>query len=163
RRVRFHRPGDRPGPARRAALRRPARPYGGDLGDRRDGRRRQDRARGALGTSRPGQVPRRAALRQPPRVRAEPGAAADRRAQRVAAEPAAAAELARLCAHLPLALRIAAANLPDGERIADYAARLGAGDRLAVLAVEGDEQAAVRATFDLSYASLPEPTRRMFR
>jgi DNA-binding SARP family transcriptional activator/tetratricopeptide (TPR) repeat protein len=83
--------------------------------------------------------------------------------QRVAAEPAAAAELARLCAHLPLALRIAAANLPDDERIADYAARLGAGDRLAVLAVEGDEQAAVRATFDLSYASLPEPTRRMFR
>jgi DNA-binding SARP family transcriptional activator/Flp pilus assembly protein TadD len=82
---------------------------------------------------------------------------------RVAAEPAATAELARLCAHLPLALRIAAANLPDGERIADYAARLGAGDRLAVLAVEGDEQAAVRATFDLSYASLPEPVRRMFR
>src|SRR5205823_6239655 len=55
--------------------------------------------------------------------------------QRVAAEPAAAAELARLCAHLPLALRIAAANLPDDERIADYAARLGSGDRLAVLAV----------------------------
>jgi DNA-binding SARP family transcriptional activator/Tfp pilus assembly protein PilF len=83
--------------------------------------------------------------------------------ERVAAEPDAAAELARLCAHLPLALRIAAANLADDERIADYATRLGAGDRLAVLAVEGDEQAAVRATFDLSYAGLPVPAQRMFR
>src|SRR5205823_10796551 len=39
---------------------------------------------------------------------------------RVAAEPAATAELARLCAYLPLALRIAAANLDDTDPIAHY-------------------------------------------
>ncbi|MGC9670434.1 AfsR/SARP family transcriptional regulator [Planosporangium sp. 12N6] len=82
---------------------------------------------------------------------------------RVAAEPDASAELARLCAYLPLALRIAAANLPDAESLAAYAARLSAGNRLAALEVEGDRQAAVRAAFDLSYAALPEPARRMFR
>ena len=82
---------------------------------------------------------------------------------RVAAEPAAADELARLCVYLPLALRIAAANLDDGESIADYNARLAAGDRLGSLQVVGDEQNAVRAAFGLSYAGLAEPVRRMFR
>jgi tetratricopeptide (TPR) repeat protein len=82
---------------------------------------------------------------------------------RISAEPDAADELARLCAYLPLALRIAAANLADGEAIAGYVDRLAAGNRLASLEVEGDRQAAVRAAFDLSYAALPEPDRRMFR
>ena len=84
-------------------------------------------------------------------------------AARVAAEPEAAGELARLCAHLPLALRIAAANITDGERLADHVTRLAAGDRLTALAVDGDERAAVRAAFHLSYAALPDPARRMFR
>jgi DNA-binding SARP family transcriptional activator len=85
--------------------------------------------------------------------------------ERVDAEPAAADELARLCAHLPLALRIAAAILADHpERsIAGYAAELRAGDRLAALQVDGDERAAVRAAFDLSYAVQPDAARRVFR
>jgi DNA-binding SARP family transcriptional activator len=82
---------------------------------------------------------------------------------RVAAEPDAAGELARLCAYLPLALRIAAANLPDGESLAGYTARLAAGNPLAALAVEGDARAAVRAAFDLSYRALPGPAHRLFR
>jgi tetratricopeptide (TPR) repeat protein len=85
-------------------------------------------------------------------------------AARVAAEPAATGEVARLCAYLPLALRIAAANLGDAESIAGYAARLAATeDRLAALSIAGDERAAVRAAFDLSYAGLPAPAQRMFR
>jgi DNA-binding SARP family transcriptional activator/Flp pilus assembly protein TadD len=83
--------------------------------------------------------------------------------ERVRAEPEAAAELARYCAHLPLALRIAAANLADHETISSYATKLTAGDRLAALQVEGDPEAAVRGAFDVSHASLPEPAQRMFR
>lgn len=50
-----------------------------------------------------------------------------------------------MCAFLPLALRIAAANLTDRARtIAGYVAELRASNRLAALAVDGDEQAAVR-------------------
>jgi DNA-binding SARP family transcriptional activator len=84
-------------------------------------------------------------------------------AERVAAEPAATAELARLCAYLPLALRIAAANLAESETIAGYCARLAEGNRLGALQVDGDETAAVRAAFDLSYVALPLPAQRLFR
>jgi tetratricopeptide (TPR) repeat protein/DNA-binding SARP family transcriptional activator/DNA-binding XRE family transcriptional regulator len=85
--------------------------------------------------------------------------------ERVAAEPEATIDLARACAHLPLALRIAAANLLDrpGATIADHLAELTSGDRLTALAVHGDEQTAVRAAFDLSYTRLDAPTRRLFR
>ncbi len=84
---------------------------------------------------------------------------------RVAAEPAATAALAGLCAHLPLALRIAAANLVDapGQPIADYVTGLRSADPLAGLAVPGDEQGAVRAAFAASYGRLPAPARRLFR
>ena len=84
-------------------------------------------------------------------------------AERVAAEPEPADELARLCGYLPLALRIAAAKLANGGSIAGGVADLSAGDRLAALEVYGDEQSAVRAAFDRSYAALPEPEQRMFR
>jgi tetratricopeptide (TPR) repeat protein len=85
-------------------------------------------------------------------------------AERVAAEPAGTAELARACAHLPLALRLAAANLLDhpARPIEEHAARLGRGS-LALLDVDGDEQAGVRPAFDLSYHSLPPGERRLFR
>ena len=84
--------------------------------------------------------------------------------RRVEAESAAAAELAQVCAFLPLALRIAAANLTDRARtIAGYVAELRASNRLAALAVDGDEQAAVRAAFDQSYAELAPEARRLFR
>ncbi|GAB2813303.1 BTAD domain-containing putative transcriptional regulator [Lentzea nigeriaca] len=85
--------------------------------------------------------------------------------RRVRAEPAAAADFAKLCAYLPLALRIAAANLSDrpGYGIEDYVLELREGNVLTALAVPGDEQAAVRAAFDLSYAALPPEARRLFR
>lgn len=84
---------------------------------------------------------------------------------RADAEHEAIAELARLCGRLPLALRIAAANLVAGPAtpVADYCARLRGGNLLSALQVEGDEHATVRAAFDLSYHALPEPARRMFR
>jgi tetratricopeptide (TPR) repeat protein len=86
-------------------------------------------------------------------------------AGRVRAEPEAAAELARLCAYLPLALRIAGGNLLDNAEhtIVGYLARLGEGSRLAALEIDGDQLAAVRATFDLSYDAQPPDARRLFR
>jgi tetratricopeptide (TPR) repeat protein len=86
-------------------------------------------------------------------------------AQRVEAEPAAVAELARWCGFLPLALRVAAANLAlhPQRRIAAQAAQLAGGDRLAALAVDQDEQTAVRVAFDHSYTGLPAEARRLFR
>ena len=84
---------------------------------------------------------------------------------RAAAEREAVAEIAELCAHLPLALRITAANLATRptHRIGDHVARLTAGARLDALAVEGDPQTAVRATFGLSCAALDPVDLRVFR
>ncbi|GIE02368.1 AfsR/SARP family transcriptional regulator [Paractinoplanes durhamensis] len=85
-------------------------------------------------------------------------------AERVAAEPAAVATLARLCAYLPLALRIAAANLklaPEST-VAEHVAELRGDRGLGALAVGGDDANAVRAAFDLSYARLDPFTRRLF-
>jgi DNA-binding SARP family transcriptional activator/DNA-binding XRE family transcriptional regulator len=75
------------------------------------------------------------------------------------------AELAGLCAHLPLALRIAAANLASrpSYRLTDYVAALACGDRLTGLAVPDDEQAAVRSAFELSCDTLKPELRRLFR
>jgi len=86
-------------------------------------------------------------------------------AARVADEPQAALALTELCCGLPLALRIAAANLLDDpiRRIADHIRQLRDGDRLTALAVEDDPQSAVLAAFGWSYRSLPVPARRMFR
>ena len=81
-----------------------------------------------------------------------------------AATPSVLPELARLCAYLPLALRIAAARLlghPNGA--GGYLARLADANRLAALEIDDDQEAAVRAAFDLSYAALDAPARRMFR
>jgi tetratricopeptide (TPR) repeat protein/transcriptional regulator with XRE-family HTH domain len=85
--------------------------------------------------------------------------------ERVASEPEAAVVLARLCGHLPLALRIAAANLAGDphQSVEGYVTRLRQGDRLDSLAVDGDPQVAVRAAFDLSYGRLAPDARRLFR
>jgi DNA-binding SARP family transcriptional activator/tetratricopeptide (TPR) repeat protein len=85
--------------------------------------------------------------------------------RRTAVEPAATADLAAACARLPLALRIAAASLVSQPHrgIADYVAALRGGNRLATLQIENDDQAAVRAAFDQSYATLGPHARRMFR
>lgn len=83
---------------------------------------------------------------------------------RIANEPQAASRLAQACAFLPLALRIAAANL-DGEphrSIAGYVDELHRGDRLAALRIVDDSQA-VQSVFDASYAGLSTDTRQVFR
>ncbi len=84
---------------------------------------------------------------------------------RIAAEPEAAAELARQCAMLPLALRIAAANLCSASvaSITHQVASLAADNRLDVLQTGDDQSAAVRGTFDLSYDTLDSSSRRLFR
>lgn len=83
----------------------------------------------------------------------------------VRAEPEATAELARACGYLPLALRIAAANLTDhpDRSVGAYVEDLIEGHRLAALHVDDDVETAVRTAFDLSYQALPEPAQRLFR
>lgn len=80
-------------------------------------------------------------------------------------DPSAGDELASLCGGLPLALRIAAANLSSRPRpdLAEYVAELRADDRLAALAVDGDESAAVRGAFAPSYRALKPDAARLFR
>ncbi|MEA5367156.1 tetratricopeptide repeat protein [Amycolatopsis sp., V23-08] len=84
----------------------------------------------------------------------------------VAAEPDAVDELIRLCARLPLALRIAAsraAGLPH-QAVTDVVAELADDHtRLEVLSETEDERAAVRAVFDWSYQRLPPAQARLFR
>ncbi|MCK2243338.1 MULTISPECIES: BTAD domain-containing putative transcriptional regulator [unclassified Crossiella] len=79
------------------------------------------------------------------------------------AEPEALDELAELCAHLPLALRIAAANLAGQFGLAHQVRQIREGNRLAALAVEGDHDAAVQNAFDRSYRMLATGHRRLFR
>jgi DNA-binding SARP family transcriptional activator/tetratricopeptide (TPR) repeat protein len=84
---------------------------------------------------------------------------------RAAAEPEEVQALARICAYLPLALRIAAASLVSRPRrsIADYVRELSEANRIAYLEVEGDPKASLRVAFDSSYSTLPRDAQRMFR
>lgn len=79
-------------------------------------------------------------------------------------EPESAAALIEACAGLPLALRIAAAQLADEPHrpLSDYLAEL-AEHGSAALALDGDEHFAVTAAFDLSYERLEPATRQLFR
>ncbi len=81
------------------------------------------------------------------------------------AEPEAVLQLVRACAGLPLAIRIAAAQLviQPGRSIAEFAEQLTGGVRLDSLAISGDESSQVRAVFDLSYVRLDPLARRLFR
>lgn len=82
---------------------------------------------------------------------------------RAVADPAATADVARLCGHLPLALRLAAARLAHRPSwsVADLADRLRRAHPAAVdLAVDGRSP---QAAFELSYRQLPEPAQRLFR
>ncbi|HYS35434.1 MAG TPA: BTAD domain-containing putative transcriptional regulator [Pseudonocardiaceae bacterium] len=85
--------------------------------------------------------------------------------RQVDAETEATGALARLCGFLPLALRIAAANLTlhVDQSVADQVGELAADDRLGRLTVDGDDQMAVRVAFDLSYAALPQAAARLLR
>lgn len=84
---------------------------------------------------------------------------------RVQEEPDAAVRLAEACARLPLALRIAAANLADrpGASIEGYVDELRSGELLAALVADGDEEGAVRSALEISYRAVPEPARKTFR
>ncbi|MFC3454320.1 ATP-binding protein [Amycolatopsis speibonae] len=87
-------------------------------------------------------------------------------AERAAAEPDAIGELVRLCARLPLALRVAASRVAAHSflTVTEVVAELADDStRLDVLSDFGDEQAAVRAVFDWSYRRLPPEQARLFR
>ncbi|MBN6041126.1 BTAD domain-containing putative transcriptional regulator [Amycolatopsis sp. 195334CR] len=83
---------------------------------------------------------------------------------RVAAEPAAADDLARLCGHLPLALRIIADLVArdPATRLAELADELRA-RRLELLADPADDAADPRAVFSWSYRELPPGEAQLFR
>jgi DNA-binding SARP family transcriptional activator len=84
---------------------------------------------------------------------------------RVDGEPEATQRLAEVCGGMPLALRIAAANLserPD-TRVAAYVAELEALGPIAALVVDGDEHHGVKAVFDASYEMLSPAHRAAFR
>ncbi|MFJ2953854.1 ATP-binding protein [Streptomyces sp. NPDC087270] len=82
-------------------------------------------------------------------------------------DPAKLAELARLCAHLPLALRIAAEraashpHLRLDDLIADLRDESALWDTLST--GSESEADAVRTVFAWSYRALPEPAARLFR
>src|SRR5207244_11637028 len=82
---------------------------------------------------------------------------------RLDAEPKAATELMRLCGHLPLAVRIAAAKLASrpGMSIAALVERLTDETRRLGELSAGDVE--VRASFALSYQALEHATAIMFR
>ncbi|MFB4300109.1 BTAD domain-containing putative transcriptional regulator [Actinomadura sp. NTSP31] len=81
---------------------------------------------------------------------------------RVAAEPEAAATLARMCGHLPLALRVAGARLAAKAHwsIAGFVRRMREQGRLDELTQRG---LSVRTTLHLSYQGLGPDARRLYR
>ena len=85
--------------------------------------------------------------------------------ERTEAEPEAAKKLIQLCARLPLALCIAAANLAirPQQTVADTVRALSDDDRLSRLSIDEDLGGAVGTTFDLSYRGLSDELRRAFR
>ncbi|WP_200261919.1 BTAD domain-containing putative transcriptional regulator [Streptomyces sp. HSG2] len=84
-------------------------------------------------------------------------------AERIAAEPAAAREIARVCGHFPLALRIVAARLltRPGLGLGDCAAWLAADP--ARLSLPDDPRMSVPAVFDAALARLDPDLREAFR
>lgn len=80
-------------------------------------------------------------------------------------EPETVREITALCSYLPLALRIAAANLigaPGGQTEA-YLECLRRGNRLAALSVDGDTTSAVSTAIALSYDALTPGDRAIYR
>ncbi|MGA5300193.1 tetratricopeptide repeat protein [Nucisporomicrobium flavum] len=85
-------------------------------------------------------------------------------ARRAEGEAEAVAALVRVCDRLPLALRIAVANINDNphQTIERYLRDVDR-DRLAALTVDGDPHTAVLAVLAVSYARLTAPAQRLFR
>ncbi|MEE6262820.1 AfsR/SARP family transcriptional regulator [Plantactinospora sonchi] len=83
--------------------------------------------------------------------------------ERMRTEPAAAAELAELCGHLPLALRVAGARLATRPQwaVSQLVERLGNETRRLNELNHG--VLGIRASISLTYDSLPEQARRLFR
>ncbi|MFF9497865.1 AfsR/SARP family transcriptional regulator [Streptomyces flaveolus] len=74
-------------------------------------------------------------------------------------------ELVRLCAGLPLALRVAAARLAGDPalRTADLVAEMTEGNRLEALEPDSDADSPLRTAFSVSYRVLASDARRLFR
>jgi tetratricopeptide (TPR) repeat protein/transcriptional regulator with XRE-family HTH domain len=86
--------------------------------------------------------------------------------ERIAAEPAAAADVATLCGHWPLPLRVAAERAAARPRImlADLVRELTVEqDQLDALATDDDVITAVRPALSWSYEALPDDAALMFR
>ncbi|MCP9955759.1 AfsR/SARP family transcriptional regulator [Actinomadura madurae] len=83
---------------------------------------------------------------------------------RAQAEPKALDELAEVCAHLPLALRIAGIKLAAHPRmpVAEYVRCLRDAGPFEALHLDDDPGIGVEAAFHASYAQLPPETRRFF-
>lgn len=80
---------------------------------------------------------------------------------KVAEEPGAVRDLARVCGYLPLAVRVAAANVAGNrERVAAAVARLRAENRLEELEIRGEP--VVSAAFEQSCRALPDVAQRLF-
>ncbi|MFC0439341.1 BTAD domain-containing putative transcriptional regulator [Kutzneria buriramensis] len=75
------------------------------------------------------------------------------------------ATLGQLCSHLPLALRLAIANMANmtAREIESYLAELMRGRQLTSLDIADDHALALRTTFDLSYQVLTPAAQRLFR
>jgi DNA-binding SARP family transcriptional activator/tetratricopeptide (TPR) repeat protein len=84
---------------------------------------------------------------------------------RLGQDPAAVRTLVDTCARLPLALRLAAAQMLDNpdRTVAEQAAALRRPAGIDELCLDEDRDGAVRAAFDLSLARLPAPVRHAFR
>jgi DNA-binding SARP family transcriptional activator len=85
--------------------------------------------------------------------------------ERARTDPHATAELARQCARLPLALRVAAELAAARPRVplTDLVTELAGQQRLDMLDAGGDPRTAVRAVFSWSYQQLTPDAARMFR
>jgi tetratricopeptide (TPR) repeat protein len=86
-------------------------------------------------------------------------------AEQVEAEQQAAAEVARWCAYLPLALRVAAerAAARPHSTLADVANELAGGRNRLNFLDTGDEFSTARSVFSWSYRALPSDSARAFR
>ncbi|GAB3214099.1 NB-ARC domain-containing protein [Marinactinospora thermotolerans DSM 45154] len=86
--------------------------------------------------------------------------------ERIDSDPEAAERLVALCAHLPLALRIAAERVTGRPHagLAEFVAELeNERERLDALEVEDDELSDIRAVFAASYHNLDPAAARLFR
>lgn len=85
--------------------------------------------------------------------------------ERIESERTAADQLAELCHHLPLALRLAGSNLATSpsRSVAAAVGELENADRVETIRVQSDPDDSLRAAFDLSYCRLTPDEQRMFR